>query len=176
MLYRGKDADGKMSCNFEDHATWNSAIHPPRSIAPIRLQKGWIQHVEETQHLTPSQVIHQYQSKVVESDLSGELKKDLLEQSSGTSNVLRYRREKAKKFEAFKVSDVSKIVTNKYVGKMSLKDSLDDSSPTIFIEMISKKMIKYANKNDGLCLIDGVFKLAPSLQLMILGVPISGYI
>jgi hypothetical protein len=177
MVYKGKNGEGQISFDISDHATWKPDIHPQRVIAPLTMRKDWIEHCQKSNHLPPSQVIHTFQSSVLDSDLPGNEKTSLIREvaTPKTTNALKYKQRKEKSFDvAFKCSDISRIVTNNYTGNVSFKESINDDGPTIFVEMLSKKLIPMANQTEGLVMIDGLFKLTPSLQLVILGVSAPG--
>ena len=77
-------------------------------------------------------------------------------------------------FQESQISDIEKMVLCSHTGEVSFKFGFEDH-PSVFIELGSKILIaNYIKPNMKEFFIDGVFKLSPSLQLMILGVPLRG--
>ena len=173
IVYRGM-AGGVETHDPNDHSKWDPIHHVPRSLPPLLMNTVWQETKRETMNLTTAQQILAFQTNIVSSpSLTLEEKKEMLAESSTVASERHARYERAKeRKEKEEVSDIAEIVKSMYVGRVSLKDGIDDSAPTIYISMIPKKLIQLAQmstRERQIFFCDGTFKVVQNLQLVILG-------
>ena len=92
-VYQGYDGEENFSSKPADHALWNPGKYK-KPQAVLAMRKNWVEHLEKSQSITPSEIILSFQEKLVESDLSPSTKVNLIQQSSKMENTLKYQKQK----------------------------------------------------------------------------------
>ena len=65
-VYQRYDGERNLSSKPADHAFWNSGKHK-KPQAVLAMRKDWVEHLEKSQSITPSETILSFQKKLVES-------------------------------------------------------------------------------------------------------------
>ena len=92
-VYQRYDGEENLSSKPADHALWNPGEHK-KPQAVLAMRKDWVEHLEKSQSITPSETILSFQEKLVESDLSPSTKANFIQQSSKMGNTLKYWKQK----------------------------------------------------------------------------------